>query len=96
MRRHKDPTKCPKQKTTQAQKTPQPPQPRGHYTRSGALHPLRGAAPVTWRCTRTEEVHCLQFGCSAPTHKNKRGTDRTHPLTAATSPGASGGFIVPH
>ena len=27
-----------------------------------------------WRCTRTEEVHCLRIGCSAPTHKNKRGT----------------------
>ena len=66
---------------------------KGHYTRSGALHPLRGGAPVTWRCTRyvaahplrgaapvtwrrtrTEEVHCLRIGCSAPTHKNKRGT----------------------
>ena len=39
-----------------------------------AVHPLRGAAPVTWRRTRTEEVHCLRIGCSAPTHKNKRGT----------------------
>ena len=27
-----------------------------------------------WRCTRTEEVHCLRIGCSAPTYKNKRGT----------------------
>ena len=47
---------------------------KGHYTRSGALHPLRGGAPVTWRCTRTEEVHCLRIGCTAPTNKNKRGT----------------------
>ena len=47
-------------------------------------------------CTRTEEVHCLRIGCSAPTHKNKRGTDRTHLLPATTSPGASGGLIVPH
>ena len=53
----------------------QPPQARGRCTRYGALHPLRGGAPVTWRCTRTEEVHCLQIGCSAPTYKNKRGTD---------------------
>ena len=105
MRRHKDPTKCPKQKTTQAQQTedpqaedtpspednpsrrqlkhrrppqprqsPQPPQARGRCTRYVALHPLRGGAPVTWRCTRTEEVHCLRIGCSAPTNKNKRGT----------------------
>ena len=67
MRRHKDPTR----KTTQAQKTPTTPT---TATSTGALHPLWGGAPVTWRCTRTEEVHCLQFGCSAPTHKNKRGT----------------------
>ena len=92
MRHHKDTTKCPKQKTAQAQKTPTSPATtttrstgalhplRGgapvmwHCTRYGALHPLRGGAPVTWRCTRTEEVHCLRIGCSAPTHKNKRGT----------------------
>ena len=84
MRRHKDPSRRhpkpgrqPKRKTTQAQKTrqpPQPPQARGHCTRYVAVHPLRGGAPVTWRCTRTEEVHCLRIGCSAPTNKNKRGT----------------------
>ena len=31
-----------------------------------------------------------------PTNKNKRGTDRTHLLLATTSPGTSGGLIVPH
>ena len=67
MRRRKDP----KRKTTQDQKTPTTPT---TATSTGALHPLRGAAPVTWRCTRTEEVHCLRIGCSAPTNKNKRGT----------------------
>ena len=72
MRHHKDPSgRQPKQKTTQAQKTPTTPT---TATSTGALHPLRGGAPVTWRCTRTEEVHCLRIGCSAPTHKNKRGT----------------------
>ena len=76
MRRRKDP----KQKTTQAQKTPATPT---TATSTGALHLIRGTAPVTWRCTRTEEVHCLRIGCSAPTHKNKRGTDTTHPLPAA-------------
>ena len=103
MRCHNDPTKCPKpgrqlkpRRPPQPRQSPQPPQARGRCTRYVAVHPLRGAAPVTWRCTRTEEVHCLQFGCSAPTHKNKRGTDRTHPLPATTSPGASGGLIVPH
>ena len=52
----------------------QPPQARGRCTRYVAVHPLCGGAPVTWRCTRTEEVHCLRIGCSAPTHKKKRGT----------------------
>ena len=93
MRHHKDPTKCPKQKTTQAQKTPTTPTAATTATSTGALHPIRGTAPVMWRCTRygavhplcggapvmwrctrTEEVHCLRIGCSAPTHKNKRGT----------------------
>lgn len=89
MRCHKDPT----QKTTQAQQTPTTPT---AATSAGALHPIRGATPDKGHCTRTEEVHCLRIGCSAPTHKNKRGTDRTHLLPATTSPGASGGLIVPH
>ena len=81
MRRHKDPSRRqpkpgrqPKRKTTQAQKTPTTPTAATTATSTGALHPLRGGAPVTWRCTRTEEVHCLRIGCSAPTNKNKRGT----------------------
>ena len=90
MRHHNDPTKCPKpgrqlkpRRPPQPRQSPQPPQAWGRCTRYVALHPLCGSAPVTWRCTRTEEVHCLRIGCSAPTHKNKRGTDTTHPLTAA-------------
>ena len=39
-----------------------------------ALHPIRGATPDQGHYTRSEEVHCLRIGCSAPTHKNKRGT----------------------
>ena len=58
-----------------------------HCTRSGALHPIRGTTPDQGHCTRSEEVHCLRIGCSAPTHKNKRGTDRTYPLPATTRPG---------
>ena len=65
MRHHKDP----KQKTTQADNS-SPEDPRNPDSR----HKHGGAAPVTWRCTRTEEVHCLRIGCTAPTHKNKRGT----------------------
>ena len=75
MRRHKDPSRRqPKRKTTQAQKTPATPTAATTATSTGALHPLRGGAPVTWQCTRTEEVHCLRIGCSAPTNRNKRGT----------------------
>ena len=35
------------------------------------------AAPVTGRDTRSEGVHCLRIGCSAPNHKNKRGICET-------------------
>ena len=75
MRHHNDPTR----KTAQAQKTAQAEDnsssesahiPGSHQN----CHKHGGAAPVTWRCTRTEEVHCLRIGCSAPTNKNKCGT----------------------
>ena len=72
MRRHKDPSRRqPKPGRQPKQKTPTSPT---TATSTGALHPIWGGAPVTWRCTRTEEVHCLRIGCSAPTNKNKRGT----------------------
>ena len=47
---------------------------RHNCQKHGALHPIWGTAPDQGHCTRTEEVHCLRIGCSAPTHKNKRGT----------------------
>ena len=50
---------------------------KGHCTRYAALHPLRGAAPVTRRCTRTEGVQCLQIGCNA-----YRSGARPHPSQA--------------
>ena len=53
MRRRKDP----KQKTTQAQKTPATPTVSTTATSTGALHPIRGAAPVMGRCTRYVAVH---------------------------------------
>ena len=72
MRRHKGTTKCPKQKTAKAQKTPTTPTAATTATSTGALHPIRGTAPVTWRCTSyvalhpngrgvmpTVRVHCL-------------------------------------
>ena len=42
MRRHKGTTKCPKQKTTQAQKTPTTPTAATTATSTGALHPIWG------------------------------------------------------
>ena len=48
-----------------------------HCTLYGARHPLWAAAPVMGRDTRSEGVHCLQIGCSAPNHKNKRGICET-------------------
>ena len=63
MRCHKDP----KQKTTQAQKTPTTPT---TATRTGALHPIRGTAPVMWRCTRYVAVH--------PNRRGALPTDRVH------------------
>ena len=54
MRRHKGTTKCPKQKTTQAPKTPTA---ATTATSTGALHPIWGGAPVMWRCTRYVAVH---------------------------------------
>ena len=55
----------------------------GRDTRYGALHPLWTATPVMSRCTRSEGVHCLQIGCSAPNHKNKRGIRETTADTTA-------------
>ena len=55
MRRHKDPSgRQPKRKIPQAQKTPTSPT---TATSTGALHPIRGAAPVTWRCTSYVALH---------------------------------------
>ena len=48
--------------------------------------PSGGAAPDQGRCTRSEEVHCLRIGCSAPTHKNKRGTGKPSHSWPTTSP----------
>ena len=33
---------------------------------SAALHPVRSTTPVKERCTRSERVHCLPMGCTAP------------------------------
>ena len=48
--------------------------PAGLCTRCVALHPLRGAAPVAGRCTRSERVQCPRIGCTALAGKNACGT----------------------
>ena len=65
MRHHKGTTKCPKQKTAQAQKTPTT------ATSTGALHPICGTAPVTWQCTRYVAVHPNRRG-ALPTDRVQR------------------------
>ena len=59
----------------------------GHCTRYGPLHPIWGTTPELGHCTRTEEVYCLRIGCSAPTHKNKRGSGKPSHSWPTTSPG---------
>ena len=44
---------------------------KGHCTRYVALHPLRGAAPVTSRCTRYVALHPLR-GATPVTRRNTR------------------------
>ena len=85
MRRRKDP----KRKTTQDQKTPATPTAATTATSTGALHLIRGTAPVTWRCTRYVAVHPNRRGVM-PTDRvqrpNKQEQTRnwhTEPLTAA-------------
>ena len=46
-----------------------------------------GATPDQGHYTRSEEVHCLRIGCSAPTHKNKRGTGTPSHSWPTTRPG---------
>ena len=64
------------------------PPPTGAQSSTARNNSARAAAPVTGRCTRSEEVHCLRIGCSTPNHKNKRGICETrarlrHPWAAA-------------
>ena len=97
MRRHNDPTKCPKRKTAQAEDNSSPEDPTTPTvattpttaTSTGALHPIRGTAPVTWRCTRYVAVHPNRRG-ALPTDRvqcpNKQEQTRnwhTEPPTAA-------------
>ena len=85
MRRRKDP----KRKTTQDQKTPATPTAATTATSTGALHLIRGTAPVTWRCTRYVAVHPNRRGVMptvrvhCPNAQEQMRNWHTEPLTAA-------------
>ena len=94
MRRHKGTTKCSKQKTAQAEDNPSPEDahiPGNHHNchKHGALHPLRGAAPVMWRCTRYVAVHPNRRGAlptdrvQCPNIQEQTRNWHTEPLPAA-------------
>ena len=82
MRRRKDP----KQKTPQARKTPTTPT---TATSAGALHPIRGTAPVMGRCTRYVAVHPNRRGAlptdrvQCPNAQEQTRNWHTEPLTSA-------------
>ena len=103
MRHHKDPSRRqpkpgrqPKQ-TTQAQKTPTSPATTTTATSAGALHPIRGAAPVTWRCTRYVAVHplrggapeqkrCIAYGSGAVPQQTRTNAELAHRTTHRHTP----------
>ena len=91
MRRHKGTTKCPKQKTTQAQKTPTTPTAATTATSTGplrvdwcagdeplALHPLRGAAP--------EQKRCIAYGSGAVPQHTRTNAELAHRTTHRRTP----------
>jgi len=102
MRRHKGTTKCSKQKTAQAEDNPSPEDahiPGNHHNchKHGALHPLRGAAPVTWRCTRYVAVHplcggapeqkgCNAYGSGAAPQHTRTNAELTGPIYSPPQP----------
>lgn len=49
------------------------PYPRFTGPDHAAMHPLRLGTPITSRCTRSEEVQCLQIGRTASHNKHNRG-----------------------
>ena len=108
MRRHKDPSRRqpkpgrqPKQ-TTQAQKTPTSPATTTTVRSTGALHPIRGAAPVTWRCTLYVAVHplrggapeqkrCIAYGSGALPQQTRTNAELAHRTTHRHTPPCAAG-----
>ena len=61
----------------------------GEVGLTARLHPLRRAAPVTSRYTRSERVHCLRIGCTAY-GSGALPTDRVHCLRIGCTAYGSG------
>ena len=85
MRRHKDPTKCPKpgrqlkpRRPPQPRQSPQPPQARGHCTRYVAVHPLRGGAP--------EQKRCIAYGSGAVPQQTRTNAELAYRTTHHHTP----------
>ena len=102
MRCHKSTTKCPKQKTTHAQKTPTSPATTTTARSTGALHPIRGTAPVTWRCTRYVALHplrggtpeqkrCIAYGSGAAPQQTRTNAELAHQTTHRHTPPCAAG-----
>ena len=92
----------PKRKTTQAQKTPATPTAATTATSTGALHPLRGGAPVMWRCTRYVAVHplrgaapeqkrCIAYGSGAAPQQTRTNAELAHRTTHRRTPPCAAG-----
>ena len=92
MRCHNDPTKCPKQKTTQADNSSTE-DPRNPDNR----HKHGGTAPVTWRCTRYVAVHplrggapeqkrCIAYGSGAVPQQTRTNAELAHRTTHRHTP----------
>ena len=89
MRCHKDPSRRqPKQKT--------PATPTA-ATSTGALHPIWGAVPVTWRCTRYGALHplrgaapeqkrCIAYGSGAAPQQTRTNAELAHRNTRRRTP----------
>ena len=93
MRRHKDPSRrqLKHRRPPQPRQPPQPPQARG------ALHPIRGTAPVMWRCTRYVAVHplrggapeqkrCIAYGSGAVPQHTRTNAELAHRTTHRHTP----------
>ena len=77
-------------------------QPRRASQPHRAPHPQQGTAPVTWRCTRSERVHCLRIGCiaygsgAAPTFTSPNADTHTSTRTGHAPPTTATHYLDRH